>query len=350
MDKFDLIVVGAGPAGTAAAARAAAGGMRTLIIERAHFPRHKVCGDCLNPGAWEVLDELGASARIAALPSVALRWVDFVALSGRRIRFPLPKTGRPELGLSRQLLDAALLEHAVSAGAELWAGEPVTAVSPSWEVSTPTRRAGARFLVAADGRNSTVARLLGENPRLRPERIAWQTHFVARSTPHVALELHPHGYAGLATIGDGLMNLCLVGRPHEAGLLRQQASARFGLPADHRWFSIAPLSREAVRPRSDRLLYVGDAGRVVEPFTGEGILYALKTGLLAGGAVLEVAGRGGSLQAWYAPRAECAYAGRLWINWLARQAVLHPRWASVGLACLRRWPSPLRRLTAKVVG
>ncbi|HEY0793655.1 MAG TPA: FAD-dependent monooxygenase [Chthoniobacterales bacterium] len=349
MRKYDVIVVGAGPAGTTAAALTAQAGLRTLIIERSHFPRAKVCGDCVNPGCWEVFAELDVSAKVAALSHAALRWVDFVPMSGRRIRVHLPGSHRVEVGLPRQWLDAALLERATALGAEVWFGEPVQEVRPGWEVVTATGRAAGRFLVAADGRNSTVARLLREAPPVRPERVALQTHFEAVSTPHVALELHPEGYLGLASVGPATINLCLVARPRNAAALKAKASTRFRLAPGHAWRSVAPLSRAPIWSRHERLLYVGDAGHVVEPLTGEGIYYALKTGSIAAEAIHRVVRSGGSLTAWYASRTQRLYRNRLWVNQLARQAVLHPRVATRGLEMARYWPALLGFLTAKVV-
>ena len=253
------------------------------------------------------------------------------------------------MGLSRRLLDSVLLERAAELGAEIWFGEPVIKVRPAWEVSTATRQAAGWFLVAADGRNTTVARLLQDFPKVRPERVAWQTHFPATSTPHVALELHPEGYLGIATVEHGQMNLCVVSRPRRAAALRARASARFRLGEDHSWSSIAPLSRLPIRSTRERLFYAGDAGRVVEPFTGEGILYALKTGSLAAKAILRAVRCGDQAEVWYARRQEQVYLQRLWINQLARQGVLHPRLASGALEALRFWPEPLRHLTGKVV-
>ncbi len=96
MMTYDVLVVGGGPAGATAAALAARAGLSTLIIERTRFPREKVCGDCLNPGAWRVLDELGVSEKIDRLPSAKLRWVDFrnIQRALNPIRVIRPRQGR----------------------------------------------------------------------------------------------------------------------------------------------------------------------------------------------------------------------------------------------------------------
>src|ERR1700733_4218177 len=232
MTVYDVLVVGAGPAGATAAALTARAGLSTLVLERTQFPREKVCGDCLNPGAWKILDRLGASELIDGLPSARLRWVEFLDLAGRPIRFELPNEKRGERGIRRKHFDAALIKHAVSAGAEVRFGNPVLKVqnSSGWKITTSEETVQAKFLLAADGRNSSVARLLAEYPKTRTYRIALQTHFPADGEPHVTLQLCQFGYLGLATIGEGLTNLCLVCRPKDAEQFRQEATRKFGLP------------------------------------------------------------------------------------------------------------------------
>jgi menaquinone-9 beta-reductase len=349
MKKVDVVVVGGGPAGATAAATCARSGLQTLLIERANFPRDKVCGDCVNPGCWEVFDRLGCSAEIAGLPSALLRWVEFVNIRGSRIRFSLPADGRGERGIRRRDLDHALLQHAKRCGAEVWEGEPVTRVGIGWQVETTARSVSAAFLIAADGRNSTVARLLQHYPRTNPDRVALQTHVNTESEPYVALELCPEGYIGLATIGENLLNICLVCRPARVERLRAAANRRFGLGQEHRWQTIAPLTRYPLSSNLPNLLYAGDTARVVEPFTGEGILYALQSGELAAHCVAESIRTGAETHRLYWPQHRRLYQNRLWINHLARLSVLHPRLASLVLAALKVNSLPLRYLTKKVV-
>src|SRR5205814_1422552 len=102
----------------------------------------------------------------------------------------------------------------------------------------------------------------------------------------VVLEFRPEGYSGQAPVGDGELNICLVSVPKRISSLRAWAEARFQIPPNHSWRTITPLTREPISPGQSRLFLVGDAARVVEPFTGEGIYYALASGELAAKAIL----------------------------------------------------------------
>ncbi len=343
--NYDVAVVGGGPGGSACAAACAQAGMRTIVVERSVFPREKVCGDCVNPACWPVLDRLGVSALIRTLPHALLETVEFMGTDERIRRFPLPSDPRGEIAVKRSAFDAVLLDRASALGATVRSGAAVTTVERSaggWRVDAGGGTIEARTLVAADGRNSTVARLLGLLPPARKDRLGLQTH-LARSgwDRKVRMRLLPFGYCGVADVGGGEINVCLVARPRDLERLKDWAETEFAVSPDHSWRTIAPLERAALKPVHGRLLLVGDAARVVEPFTGEGIYYALTSGVRAAEAI--VADQLGAYPASHA----ALYRGRLWVNQLARLAVLHPRLASAGL---RLFPALLGRLTAKVAG
>jgi geranylgeranyl reductase family protein len=344
---FDVAVVGGGPSGSTCAAFCAAGGLRTLLLERETFPREKVCGDCLNPAAWPVLERLGVAEAVCALPSSRLREVEFADSRGRSLCVPLPPGPRGETGIRRSLLDALLLDAARSHGVEVRERatvEQITRDRNGWRVEAGGRAYSASVLVAADGRNSTVARLLGLLPRASRDRIALQAHFAAEQEHEgrVVMRFLPWGYSGLAPVGEGLLNLCLVARPRDIDALKAWALGHFSLGPDQTWRTVTPLTRSPLRPAGDGLLLVGDAARVVEPFTGEGIFYALATGELAARHLIRGDLRG------YARAQARLYRGRMWVNHLARAACLHPRFASALLLAGRRWPGLLANLTAKV--
>jgi geranylgeranyl reductase family protein len=362
---YDAIIVGGGPAGAACATVCARAGLRTLVIERAVFPREKVCGDCLNPDCWPVLERLGVAQRLSTLPHVVLRTVEFISVRGRRVSLPLPESERGEITVKRSALDALLLKNAVSCGAEVIHGEPVcemrSIASDAFEVETgayDARRSWrGGFLVAADGRNSLVARWSGLlSDRSPPARVGLQTHVPCPPDfgPRVQMRWFADGYGGLAPVGGGELNISLVGPPSALENLKRWASAEFNLSSGQTWRTIAPLDRAAARSANDAGVFLaGDAARVVEPFTGEGIYYALRSGELAAEAILRVVREGWSrarTAADYRLRHEAMYRGRLWVNRLARAAALHPRLAEWALETARWQPGLLRFLTAKVVG
>src|SRR5439155_2804202 len=209
-----------------------------------------------------------------------------------------------------------------------------------WKISTGEQNFRSRTLVAADGRNSTIARLCGLLPRARKERVALQTRLPLPPDfgERVVLEFRPEGYSGQAPVGDGELNLCLVSIPKKIASLREWAEARFQISPDHSWRTITPLTREPISPGQPGLFLVGDAARVVEPFTGEGIYYALASGELAARHIIA-----GDLRD-YARAHAGLYRGRLWINHFAKAAVLHPQLATIALEIARLYPPALRFL------
>ncbi len=356
-EPFDVAIVGGGPAGSTCAASCARAGLRTLLLEREKFPREKVCGDCLNPSCWPVLNRLDLAQRIRALAHAKLDRVEFIAISGQRMVVDLLPGDEGEFAVKRSLLDALLLQRARELGAHVAEETTVTALIKDREWKIETANSGsffARTLVGADGRNSTVARLCNLLPRPERERIGLQSHLPlpADFGNRVVLQFLQYGYSGQAPVTDTELNVCLVAKPREIDALKTWATKRFGVSRDHAWRTITPLTRDPIPPGHENLFFIGDAARVVEPFTGEGIYYAMRSGELAADAIVKITrgeGRQSILRNFVGACTEM-YRGRLWINRLARAAVVSPRLGSLFVHSARIYPSILRLLTAKIVG
>ena len=375
MEIFDVAIVGGGPAGSSCAAFCALAGLRTLVLEREKFPREKVCGDCLNPSCWPVLQRLGLAQRVRDLPHSKLASVEFIAIDGRKVVVDLPTGEWCELSVKRSLFDDLLLRRARELRAHVREGTTVTALNCShgpvarpgrdarqrrgyrgdWRIETATgERFSARTLVGADGRNSTVARLCNLLPRPARERVALQAHIPLPRNfgRRVVLQFLPEGYSGQAPVNETELNLCLVGTPPTISRLRRWAERYFEITSDQPWRTITPLTRSPVSCAHENLFFLGDAARVVEPFTGEGIYYAIRSGELAAIAISKII-RGEDQQATLREFARaCAemYRGRLWVNRLARAAVLSLRIASLLLRFGPLNPAIMRFLTKKIAG
>jgi flavin-dependent dehydrogenase len=312
----DLLVVGAGPAGVVAATVAARAGARVRLIDRATFPRPKLCGDTLNPGAVALLRRLGFATDIER---EGLRLAGMLVTGeGTSVEACYPD-GLYGVAMSRERLDVLLLEAAVRAGVEVC--ERVAAQEPLVDARSGAapRVSGARcrldtgvlvdmparVTVAADGRHSTLAFALGlaRHP-VAPRR--WAVGAYATGVhglqAHGEMHIRRGHYVGIAPLPGGLANVCLV-RPAVAGdlalhdpraaltdavrsdaLLRDRfADAQFiGRP-----LVLGPLAVEATRAQvPSGLVLAGDAAGFIDPMTGDGMRFALRGGELAAHAAL----------------------------------------------------------------
>ena len=259
--------------------------------------------------------------------------------------------------MKRSLFDDLLLRRARELGANVHEQTTVTGLSRNdhWNIETASGDFfQARILIGADGRNSTVAHLCNLLPRPARERVALQAHIpLPRDFGNrIVLQFLREGYSGQASVNETQLNLCLVGTPPTISKLRRWAERQFQLPADQGWRTITPLTRSPIPSAHENLFFIGDAARVVEPFTG-------RRNLLR--AALGRAGRKGGRKDCSRRESEvqrCAnftrayaqmYRGRLWINRLAREAVLRPQLGSLFVHAARINPSILKLLTAKIV-
>lgn len=330
-------------------------GLQSLVLDREKFPREKVCGDCLNPSCWSVLERLALTEKVRDLPHSKLSSVAFIAIDGREVILDLPSDPDCEISVKRSLFDDLLLRRARDLGATVREQSTVTGLKRNndWEIETASGTTfSARILIGADGRNSTVAHLCNLLPRPARERVALQAHIpLPRDFGNrIVLQFLNEGYSGQAPVNETQLNLCLVGTPPTISRLRQWAEHQFQLPADQAWRTITPLTRSSVPSGHQNLFFIGDAARVVEPFTGEGIYYALRSGELAANVIAKIRlgdNRNTALNEFRRAYAQM-YRGRLWINRLARAAVVRPQIGSFFVHAARVNPWILKLLTAKI--
>jgi len=290
------------------------------------------------------------------LPHSKLCSVEFIAINGRKVIIDLPSGADCEISLKRALFDDLLLKRAREFGANLHDQPTVTGLSRNgdWKIETDSGQMfQAPILIGADGRNSTVAHLCNLLPRPARERVALQAHIpLPRDFGNrIVLQFLREGYSGQASVNETQLNLCLVGTPPTISTLRKWAERQFDLPANQPWRTITPLTRSPVPSAHADLFFIGDAARVVEPFTGEGIYYALRSGELASKAIAKIVrGENRQLALYNFTRAYSdMYRGRLWINRLARAAVVQPQLGSFFVHTARINSSILKSLTAKIV-
>ena len=323
--EYDVLIAGAGPAGALAAWRLASAGARVCLIDRTRFPRPKLCGDTLNPGAVALL---------AGLPLTGRPIDEALPLSGMLVTGPRARVeGRYGGGIvgraiERRVFDDWLLSQAVAAGASL--EEEVTAKAALLDTTrseivvrgatlTTRRSAGvgrehrmtARITIAADGRASPVARSVGlARFPAAPRRWAFGTYATGVSGTTDLGEMHVRGreYLGIAPLGGGVSNVCVVTGPKPGGrrpmnvvhdriardpdLAERFAGARFDAPVT----VLGPLAVEADACGMPGLLLAGDAAGFVDPMTGDGLHLAMRGALLAADQAL-IALRDGNTKA-----------------------------------------------------
>ncbi|HEX4976532.1 MAG TPA: geranylgeranyl reductase family protein [Nocardioides sp.] len=292
--SWDLVVVGAGPAGAATAIGAlrAEPGLRVALLDRSDFPRDKSCGDGIAPHVVDLLEEAGVHG-------VADGWTPVPRLRLTRGDLTADRDlARSTWVIPRAVLDHRLVQAAQDAGARL-VRHRVRTVDPSGDPATVDGGITAAVVVGADGAQSAVRRTLGQRPG--PMAVAIRGYSpvpAAREAAQVIVfdTARQPAYAWSFDRGDGVANVgygVLLGqgrdRPTRADLLERLDALLPGATADGTdWKGHQlPLSDGRWRPGRGRVLLAGDAAGLVNPMTGEGIFYAVATGLAAGRAAAE---------------------------------------------------------------
>ncbi len=306
-DSADVLIVGAGPAGAASAILLARAGCRVALVDRAHFPRPKPCSEFISPEGARVLDRLGVLETLEQGDAGQLDGVTVHAPGGSRLTglfaqaAVLPWRGSG-LSIRRTLLDTALVDAARREGVAVSEGLACThllhtggAVSGASfrDAAGEEHQIRARLTVGADGLRSRVSRGIGLTRRGRLRRYAFTTHMRhVRVTPGQAeMFVWGDGYGGINAVGGGLTNVALVvraeaaavARGNPAGFLEAQCrrdprlrarleDAVVAAPV----FATGPFDVSATRVTADGAVLVGDAADFLDPFTGDGIVSALR--------------------------------------------------------------------------
>ncbi len=294
----DVVIIGGGPAGTAAAIVLARGGAQVMLVERERVPTHKVCGEFLSGEALLYLRRLGMDpSRLGGVPLNTIRLTGMGGVTERRLPFAA-------MSLTRLCLDAELLRHAESAGVHVRRGravERLDRVGDAWQASLASGEAilaGAVFLASGKHDVRGHPRPAGKQQGMIAFKMYWQLNAAERRSLGQAVELITYrgGYAGLQPVQDGIANLCCIVRAHElrrigkwqdlvahmcreSPHLRQRLFRAESLLAKP--LTVASLPYGFVRRDSAGIWYLGDQAVVIPSFTGDGTSLALHTGMLA---------------------------------------------------------------------
>lgn len=317
MDKTDVIVVGGGPAGCAAAIGLGRLGYNVVLCDQAKFPRDKVCGEFISPAADPILDRLGILSRIEALTPKRLKGVAISSYGGEEFAIDYPDqpglSERPtSLSVSRYELDALFIEEAKRVGVEvreqhkvtgfLFEDDCVVGVS-GWDENKTSFSLHASLVVDAGGRNSLSLKKfnLKQEP-VREVKIALAAHWQGAkiSDDYCYMHVSNPGYTGISSLGEDRSNVVLVvnkdsmngekpdrfyldavmKNPRRRKILQDAKCIEQVRAVESLAFSVKPVP-------CGGLLMVGDAMGFIDPFTGEGIYLSLRSSEIA----VEVADR-----------------------------------------------------------
>lgn len=362
---WPVVVVGAGPAGSFLARCLATAGIPVLFLDRATFPRWKVCGCCLNGAALTLLKASGLEGLVSkAVPLTGIH----LSAGGRAVELSL----REGMALSREAFDRGLVESAIERGAEFLPGTSARLLPVGVPGQRQLRlRQGDRemilradVVVAADGLGGQF--LAGEpGHEVHAAPSAWIGAGITRECPtndyrsgKIHMACGTGGYVGLVRLEDGRLDVAAALDPdhvRRSGGLAQAAEsilAEVGcpLPSFHNpggWRGTPLLTRWIARPAGERFFLVGDAAGYIEPFTGEGMAWALASAQALAPLLIKAVGAWDrTLIGKWRHRQRTLLGQRRMLCWLLTRVLRNPTWTAALVNFLRVLPSVARPVIA----
>jgi flavin-dependent dehydrogenase len=354
-NTFDVIIAGAGPAGSSAAIHLARQGVRVLLIEQKKFPRAKLCGEFISPECQKHFEYLGVADIMSASQPAAITETVFYSSGGHQITVPSSWFGgSAALGLSRAVMDNVLLRRAQNCGVTVLEGttvtEPILHAAEVRGVRIKETEYLAPLTIDATGRARILTKkLYRSEPKSKPKLIAFKAHLRNTRVAPNACEIYfyPEGYGGLSTVEGEISNLCFIISAEQVKryssnpevvmreMVMKNRRAAYTLDQAEpvsEWLSASwdRFGRQQPCPAKG-LLTIGDSAAFIDPFTGSGMLMALESGQLVADVIVRNKDNE-SLAAEYTAEYIRKFDSRLRICGWLRRAAFNPRLAGLGIA------------------